>query len=224
MQTPAVIALLGVTLTIIVLSNYIYHKSTKTFYLELYKTNNSILSSDRDFYQASEAAKEIALIGEGLSEEQRAEWIAAYNKNSDQALSNIHIAMEVIGKNDKLMNTYTSKNLFILLNGSKKAEDENGFLENDQTLAELAQEFEVDFQTWKTSYNPETGEGDYSAMEKAFNTARENLDYMGNILTEYGEFSAKQMNSKIQRIIYTTVVIVFIIIVVIYLLYIYILY
>lgn len=212
MQVPAAITLVGLTILLIIVSESIYNKTTKTFYQELYQANNCLINGDRDFYQASQAADQLTFGGESLSEEELTGWKNTYTENVNQTIDNIHKTLAFLSDNNNLLNKYTSKSLFILIHGSDKADDPNGYLQNDKTISELADSFEKDMETWKSAFNLETGEGDLFDMEIAFKTARNNLDYMSNILAEYGEYSKVSLQKNIMQTIISTVLAIVIII------------
>lgn len=195
--SPITLALFILLIVFYTTVNSTYRDSRDIFYVDLYATHVNILSSDRDFYQANEAALRIDSL-DGSDADQLTDLKAAYKENVQQTLDNINKIPEYLQDDSQLLNYYTPHNLFVLLNGSESADDPNGFLQKDKTMKALLEEFNTNFAIWQSAYNPETGEGDFSKMDTAFNTTRVSLDEMQDLLTLYGEYSSGQLEDIIQ--------------------------
>lgn len=194
---PAIFELSLLLFTFITTVDSTYQNSRTIFYNDLYLTHTSLLSSDRDFYQASEAAQRINLTND--SDTQKLTNLrAAYKENTEQALNNANKILSILKGDSKLLTYYTPHSLFVLLNGSDTAEDPNGYLQKEKSLKELLEEFNTNFAAWQAAYNPQTGDGDYAKMEASFDTARNNLNDMQDLLTLYSDYSSQQLHSSIQ--------------------------
>lgn len=193
--------------TIYCTDNYsTYNRSRDIFYDTLYQVHTSLLNSDRDFYQASEAAQRINS-SDGSDKQMLVDLRAVYKENVEQTSSRANKITEFLSNDSKLVNGYTSRSLFLLLKGSETADDPDGFLQRDKTLKELLEEFNTNFDKWKSSYDPETGNGDYHSMENSFNAARACLDQMQDLLTLYGDYSSQQLEDSIYAKILRTLII-----------------
>ena len=203
--------------------NSTYEKSREIFYNNLYMTHSALLSSDRDFYQASLSAERINSIISSNEEESDGtqsvwkSWINSinsiiggdeaalsdlrdsYKENAQQTTDNANKILEYLADDPQLLDYYTTHNLFVLVNGSETAEDPNGFLQRDKTIRMLLDDFNTNFAAWQAAYNPETGEGDYELMVNSFDAARTCLDEMQDLLTLYSDYSADQLETSMRH-------------------------
>ncbi len=194
---PMTIALCALLLLFYRTVNSTYGESKEIFYNSLYLTHSTLLSSDRDFYQALETAERINSMRKG-AETISPELYDTYKENAQQATDNANQLLEYLSDKPQLLNFYTPHNLFVLINGSEAAEDPNGFLQKDKTIQMLLDDFNTNFAAWQAAYNPETGEGDYNLMINSFDAARTCLDEMQDLLTLYSDYSAKQLETSIR--------------------------
>lgn len=209
---PAIIEMILMLFALISTSNSNYEKSRDIYYNDLYLTHTSLLSSDRDFYQASVAALKISIF-DGSDTKELADLRTTYADNAKQASDNANKIVTYLKNDSKLLNEYTPHKLFVLLNGTENADDPNGYLQKDKTIKELLDDFNRDFATWKAAYDPETGDGDYKAMDASFDAARSCLDNMEDILTVYSQYSSAHLKSDIhqsimQIVLWTVVIII----------------
>ncbi len=195
---PAIIELLVLLMIFYNTVFSTYEDSHKIFYNNLYLANSTLLSSDRDFYQASQAIDRINSINDN-GDATLPELRDAYNENAQQAKDNANKILEYFADEPQLLDEYTQHNLFLRTGGSETAEDPSGFLQNDKTIRMLIDEFNTNFSAWQASYDPETGEGDYNQMLNSFDSARTNLDEMQDLISLYGDYSAIQLKASIQQ-------------------------
>jgi methyl-accepting chemotaxis protein len=211
---PAILELILLLYVYAADNNSTFNKSKEIFYNDLYLVHTSLLSSDRDFYQADQAVQQIN--SADISDEQLLiDLNAVYSQNAQQASDNANKITEILKNNQKVLDSYTPHSLFILLNGTESKDDPNGYLEKDKTLKVLLEEFNSNYDIWKASYNPATGDGDYRSMETAFNAARGSLDDMQDLLVLYGDYSSQQLKENIadkilQVVAFTILIIVLI--------------
>ncbi len=177
--------------------NSTYKSSRDIFYVNLYMTHVSLLSSDRDFYQANEAALRINSL-DASDSEQLTDLRGVYKENAQQAIDNANKVAEYLQNDSQLLEYYTPHNLFVLVNGSENTDDPDGFLQKDKTIKDLLEEFNTNFTIWQSAYNPETGEGDFHMMDESFDTARECLNEMQDLLTLYSDYSSAHLEQEIQ--------------------------
>lgn len=203
-------AMLELGLLLLIFYNMVtstYENSREIFYKNLYLTHSTLLSSDRDFYQASIAVERMNS-NDGKDKAALADLRDSYSENAQQATDNANKVLEYLADDSELLDYYTTHNLFVLINGSETIEDPNGFLQRDKTIRTLLADFNQNFTAWKAAYNPETGEGDYNLMVNSFDAARTCLDEMQDLLTLYSDYSANQLEASIRgRLIQTTIVV-----------------
>ncbi len=202
---PAIIELGLMLFALISTTTSNYEKSRDIYYNDLYLTHTSLLSSDRDFYQASQAALKISIFDDSDTK-QLADLRTTYTDNAKQASDNANKIATYLKGNSKLLNEYTPHKLFVLLKGSETADDPNGYLQKDKTIKELLDDFNANFAAWKAAYDPETGDGDYKKMDASFDAARSCLDNMEDLLTLYSEYSSIQLKADIHQSIMQTVI------------------
>ncbi|WOO37399.1 methyl-accepting chemotaxis protein [Anaerocolumna sp. AGMB13020] len=211
MIIPAILELILLLYLYAADNNSTFHKSKEIFYNDLYLVHTSLLSSDRDFYQADQAVQQINS-ADTSDEQLLIDLNAVYSQNAQQASDNANKITEILKNNQKILDSYTPHSLFILLYGSETKDDPNGYLGKDKTLKVLLEEFNSNFDIWKASYNPETGDGDFHSMETAFNAARGSLDEMQDLLVLYGDYSSQQLqeniSAKILQVVIFTVLII----------------
>ncbi len=215
MIIPAILELVLLLYVYAADNNSTFNKSKEIFYNDLYLVHTSLLSSDRDFYQADQAVRQLQLqinSADTSDEQLLIDLNAAYSQNAQQASDNANKITEILKNNQKVLDSYTPHSLFILLNGTESKDDPNGYLEKDKTLKMLLEEFNSNFDIWKASYNPETGDGDFHSMETAFNAARGSLDNMQDLLVLYGDYSSQQLQeniaAKILQVVAFTILII----------------
>jgi len=215
MIIPAILELVLLLYVYAADNNSTFNKSKEIFYNDLYLVHTSLLSSDRDFYQADQAVRQLQLLinsADTSDEQLLIDLNAVYSQNAQQANDNANKITEILKKNQKVLDSYTPHSLFILLNGTESKDDPNGYLEKDKTLKVLLEEFNSNFDIWKASYNPETGDGDFHSMETAFNAARGSLDDMQDLLVLYGDYSSQQLQeniaAKILQVVAFTILII----------------
>lgn len=215
MIIPAILELILLLYVYAADNNSTFNKSKEIFYNDLYLVHTSLLSSDRDFYQADQAVRQLQLLinsADTSDEQLLIDLNAVYSQNAQQANDNANKITEILKKNQKVLDSYTPHSLFILLNGTESKDDPNGYLEKDKTLKVLLEEFNSNFDIWKASYNPETGDGDFHSMETAFNAARGSLDDMQDLLVLYGDYSSQQLQeniaAKILQVVAFTILII----------------
>lgn len=215
MIIPAILELVLLLYVYAADNNSTFNKSKEIFYNDLYLVHTSLLSSDRDFYQADQAVRQLQLLinsADTSDEQLLIDLNAVYSQNAQQASDNANKITEILKNNQKILDSYTPHSLFILLNGTESKDDPNGYLEKDKTLKVLLEEFNSNFDIWKASYNPETGDGDFHSMETAFNAARGSLDDMQDLLVLYGDYSSQQLQeniaAKILQVVAFTILII----------------
>ncbi|MDF2872918.1 MAG: mcpB [Anaerocolumna sp.] len=208
---PAILELILLLYVYAADNNSTFNKSKEIFYNDLYLVHTSLLSSDRDFYQADQAVQQINS-ADTSDEQLLIDLNAVYSQNARQASDNANKITEILKNNQKVLDSYTPHSLFISLNGSESEDDPNGYLEKDKTLKVLLEEFNSNYDIWKASYNPATGDGDYRSMETAFNAARSSLDDMQDLLVLYGDYSSQQLKEniadKILQVVVFTILII----------------
>lgn len=148
---------------------------------QLYTGTNLLLNADRDFYQALTA--ELELEKETLSAEEIKAQQAAYLENTGQTLERVQQAQQIMAGNHDLYNTYRHP-------------------DSGKSIAELFTQFETDFAAWNSLFDPaDVTLQDKTAYLEAFNSARESINQIEEIMDDYGQKSLTQSLSEVQKII-----------------------
>ena len=134
-------------------------EAKKLYYDTLYQVNSNIVQADCAFYKSLLGATQYYDIVNGFSsmpkeimEEKSAEKLAEYRDNKQIVLEDLKKAEEI---------AKTVKELY------GETVSENGI-----TFTEAFESFSTDYNTWESSYDVEKNEGDWSAFNSNFTTAR----------------------------------------------------
>lgn len=200
MGAPAAIALIAIAIVATLLIKSTYSETSQVLYDELYVANDLLVSSDRDYYQSLTAEMSIMREKDVAPDDLIETFQADLEENYQQAIDRTTAAMEAVEANTELYNQLTSKDLFIAVNG-ETADDPDGLLEKEKTFYELGNEFVSEIKTWKTMYDPLTGEGDFVSQLELFDSTRSLLDDMEGILALYAEYDIQKTDQEINTIL-----------------------
>ncbi|MHB8131017.1 MAG: methyl-accepting chemotaxis protein [Mobilitalea sp.] len=183
-------------------SNNIVKVSKETYYDEVYINTSLILTADREFYKAALNEKTLMFSTETTGENIKAALMKEYKSSSNKVKANIDAAMVSLQKNPKLYNEFTHST-------------------SGATLSKLYGDFQINYQKWLDTYDPETEVGNPAAKELVFNSARVQLGLMTDLLDEYsvrveGEMSQKLAISRLSGALVSLFIMILIISFVIY--------
>jgi methyl-accepting chemotaxis protein len=196
---PIMLILISLLIFFDYTANVIQDKLQKALYDELYQSSTTLLSADRDFYQASIAEQELFFKEEQISKEKKEELLAAIKENTDQTKERVKQAVENIVENKLLYNQMT--------------EDTSG-----KNLEQLYMDFQEDIKAWENAYNIETKEGDMSVKTAAFEDARSEIDLMTQIFEKYSEIEVRTIRNSVGKAVIVIIITATIIMVGIFLL------
>ena len=176
---PSLIVLLLMLLIYVYDTNGISEKTKQAYYNETYRSTSLILNADRDFYQAAVSEKELFLSGKQIDESLKEKLIQDYDENVQQTMDRVKEAVENLKENEELYNQYVHK-------------------EQNETIKSLYDDFLSNMQSWKASYNIDTQMGDINAHTTAFDGARNDINYMSELLDDYAKDTAKSIQNEIR--------------------------
>ncbi len=196
---PVVICLIIATILMGKEMNSTYNNTESLYFDTLYQINNKLVNADRDFYQSMNAAQQYLSITQSdgnlppeVVEQLCAAKVADYDDNLAQVLERVDGANQIA---KGVPNLYTG----VLVDGK-----------NYQTYAE---EFQANYDAWLKCFNYKTGEGDQTAFNEQFETTRDSISAMTDIVEAWADQEAtaakKEMNSKV-----ITVCIIFLVVIV----------
>ena len=170
-----------------------YNQTENLYYDTLYKINSTIINADRDFYQAHLAATIYhnnyrGVKNNELKEQQRAD----YDENRQQVLDRLEEATAIASTQNKLYKEITT-------------DDGNNY-------ETLYTNFCTAYDEWLNGYDFDSNNGDWTAYDAAFTTARGYLSSMTDIVEKWATEEDKLMTSKIQHSI-VVILIVFAIVI-----------
>jgi methyl-accepting chemotaxis protein len=171
----------------------------QSLYKEAYLSTAMILNADRDLYQAAIAAKTLILDAR-LDDALKADLIASYEENADQAYTRVVDALNNLKANDTLYNTYKHS--------------------SGATLSDLESVYIDEYNAWYNSFDPNTITGDFEANDLHFENAREQINIMTEILESYGMAESESLLTTSRQVaISAGIVIVAIFIIVAFVMY-----
>lgn len=165
---PAMVALVGLLALFIFRSNSINQESKKILYDEIYVSTASILNADRDFYQA-QVSEQWLYLANGITPEQKDTLIADFDENAQQVYDRILAAMDNLRDNKYLFQEYVGEGATM-------------------TLEQLEAGFFQHYDEWKNAYDLKTGKGDMAFRQEAFNSARDEINLMTELLDSYANY------------------------------------
>ncbi len=166
-------------------------KSEGILYDQLYSVSSSLITADRDFYQAAYASMQVCMAGEYVTEDEMKGYLEDYSENAQQTIDHIRELQPIIQQYPEL-GTYSM---------------------NGMTINACLSDFETHYQTWFNAYKPGVDEGQaFAAQVEAFGVARDDINNMQDILVEYADMQSASLKNSIN----IQMMVMFIIILLIY--------
>ena len=137
----------------------------EVFYTMLYGISTNLINADRDFYQAQLAGTQYNAYAEYLDADTKNSFISDVDTNTQEVLDNVEAAVTLAQKNSYLWSTMTT--------------------EDGKNMSTLYEEFQSYYQAWETDYDFQTGNGDFMAWISDFDSARNSLSEMSNIVESW---------------------------------------
>lgn len=168
------------------------NEAKQIYYDELNGIIDTVLATDRDFYQ-SQLGSDRAYLMElrGYSVDANEE-LKNYDENKQQVIDGLEKLTSQIAADPYLNNEFRAK-------------------EQKDSCASLLAETKELFAAWESAYDPHEHTGEYEDQYVAFQAAREDLGFFQDIVEEYAEY----MDAKMQAEIRHKVVVLFVILVVV---------
>lgn len=177
---PAIFTLLFLMLLFIYETEHINQTSKQAYYDETYISTALILNADRDFYQAAIAEKVLFLGSDTLGSDQREELMSEYKENITQTKERIQQAVDNLKGNNELYSEYKD-------------------LTNQMTIKELYDNFSSSIEQWENSYDITSMSGNMEEHLTYFDTAREDINIMTELLEQYADYSSQKIKSQIEN-------------------------
>ena len=191
---PLVAIIIGLIVCVATVTNYVETNMEKAIYDELYKSSSLLINADRDFYQALVADLYMNECLDDLSDEELAQQTAEYEDNYVQTLERVTEAMDIVRGNNELFTEYTLAFL-------TKENGDSDVSDDTRTLEDLEAEFNGLYDQWLAAFNPLTGEGSFGEQMVYFNSARDDLNAMEDLMDAYAIYEMKQIENMKNKIL-----------------------
>jgi len=148
----------------------------KKLYNEINQCNALMLNADRDFYQALTDQMNMQ---QSTNQEELQKYRESYNENAKQVIDRVHEAYGILLK-------------------EKSVYEEFRHQVSNQTVFELIEAFNRDYNTWYGLFNSSINViSDEEKYLSAFNSARESMNQIEEILEVYGTEIVAQSNKTV---------------------------
>lgn len=192
-------------LTLIIFAVYIINQTInisiladQALYQEAFVSSDLLLNADRDFYQAELALKLILAGDEYVPEEVTQSLVESYEENAQQVYDRVSEGLNNLKNNEELYKSYTGS--------------------TDSTMEELETTFFEYYDAWYSSFDQTELTADVDISDTSFDAARDNIDVMTTILSDYAEYESEIILSTSRSMAVNTAIIIAIIIIVVSLL------
>ncbi|MBR6308569.1 MAG: hypothetical protein IKR39_08155 [Lachnospiraceae bacterium] len=172
---------------------------TVVYYDALYQINNKLLSADRDYYQCFVGAtgyydihQAPGILDDATMKMLDEQYLGDYDKNKQQVYDNATDAMAIVAHIDAL---YT------------------GTVVDGKNFKDSYDEFLANLATWEACYDVKNLSGDWSAFNRLFGVARDNIDKMQDITTAWADVEKARVTKQVSTIINIILVIFAVVIV-----------
>lgn len=181
---PLVIALVLSIIISATMMKKIELDDENVYYNTLYKISDELLNADRDFYQAMLAGTKYLAYSGYVPQTTLHLYEKEINENTAQVQERVDAAIAIAQKNPLLYSELTS--------------------EDKHTFEQCYNDFLNYFESWKTDYKVNTGEGDVEKWDNDFLAGRAALSEMTEITEKWAEKERTINKSNVQNTIITT--------------------
>ncbi len=193
MIAPLVVLLIAAVAFLGVENLNTLQEAKEVYYDQISKMTTSLLTIDRDGYQAMYAMVGVYEVHEGIQDEEtlQAE-IDEFEGNYQQVIDGIADLHNEYGADPYLYNEFRGGGL-------------------TESNASILTKFEEEIKAWKETYNVETGEGDIDVSEADFLAAREHLNMMQDCMEAYAEYKNEELQKDAKNTLLLTIVVMVIV-------------
>ena len=175
MSLPLEILVVVILAVAIVLVTNATSRSKSLFYDQLYQANSTLISADRDFYQAYLSMMKVVALRGIATDDDNVSRIADYDENIEQTKERVETV-------DGIVAQYPDLYAYSL---------------NGMTIESEYAEFQKNMSLLENSYDISTGEGDMVSYNTIFEATRENISNMEDLIEDYAVVSEKELQSSI---------------------------
>lgn len=173
------LALILVSVLSITSINSISNKLIQTLYNETHVAMYWMLSADRDFYQALVAQNKLLT---ATNPDEIRELKANYDENLKQTIDRINESKKILSADAAVVGVYKHK-------------------DSQKTIFEHYDQFDKDMALWTAQFDEATNTvKDPAEASKLFDSAREDINFMEEILDEYGSDIIAESNHNVAEV------------------------
>lgn len=160
----------------------VLESSKSLYYNQLYQINTLLINADRDYYQAMFAAANYTSSAKASADVKKS-LLSDFDENKKQAIDRVNSAADIAKKQPDLYSVYVPSG-------------------KTDTFEALIQKYNDSYQVWLKDYDLSTGKGDYAKQNTDFNSTRDYLNSLEDLMEAYAaEKSAALEASSIRGII-----------------------
>lgn len=205
---PAMLAILGLCVTIMLVSNFVRNNIETALYDRLYAGSSSLINADRDFYQAYTA--NLVICKGGLSMEEKDNALTLYRSQYQSTRDMIKAAADSISDVPEVYDSMTLKSLSTA-NGRTVEETEQA----EMTFKAMENEVYTKLDEWYEAFDPETKQGMFYVQENIFNKTREYISTMEQFMEQYALYELAQIEktqAKLMTFVYAIAAVVVVVV------------
>lgn len=186
---PAIAALVALLILYSFETNAVIEDSKKAFYDEAFTSTAAILNADRDLYQAQISEKNLYYNAGKLSSSDTEALVSDFEENAEQARDRISTAIENVQNNRELYEVFAHST-------------------SNTTLAQLSDIFDAAYSEWLAAYDINQLKGDMVLRDSKFETAREQINLMTELLEEYAKHKSEDIIAEVNLSVKTATIVV----------------
>lgn len=175
-----VICIIMAAFTTVALSEFVksvFNQSERIFYDELYTVGSTVLNADRDLYQASVAELSFVSGKNYSSKDALKEYADSFEENAQQAYDGVKTIEDLVAKYPEVGEA------------SLDGKDINTCIAD----------FYAAYDVWKNAYDPATDSGEYADAKASFESVRDPLSNMGDIIESYATDNHASLEKSITQ-------------------------
>ena len=157
----------------------VYKESKEAYFNELAQINKTLVTADRDLYQAEVGLEQAYLKAyTGTVDDDYKKALDDYDENLQQVYDGADTLSSLFAQDDYLYNTFRGP-------------------EQPSSNSQLLADFRTAVDAWTKVYSPKLNQGDYAASFASFKEAREYLNMMEDSVDAYESVLDENLNKKI---------------------------
>lgn len=181
MVVPSIMVMAFLAFLLARRQHQVFEETKVVLFDQVYQAQQYLVNADRDFQQALVALYKIDKANT-TGNQNKDKFLTEYQENVDQVLERTKNAVEAVKPNkDMYEKKYTAEGL------------------DNKDFKTLSEQFFFKYNAWRKMYDPVTGEGDFTKQLLVFESARQDMDAMENLLELYAQGVIETQRKEIDR-------------------------